>query len=204
MDFITHCLVGAGVGRLASPGPWRPQLTLAALLGSTLMDGDAWLALCGPEAYGLYHRVGSHSIFALTAVCAVSGALAMAAARVPRWRRFGWFACPNLPAGSDPGMAPWPRFLLVAGMATALHWIFDVMTGYGNLELFWPLSRRDFSLHAINTFDAPVFCATWGWYLAARHLDWPRRRETVLALIYFLAVVLYVAARLRWSTPTNW
>ena len=41
-------------------------------------------------------------------------------------------------------------------MTIGLHWSYDFITGYGNLEPFWPISSREFALRAFreNWVDA--------------------------------------------------
>lgn len=206
MDFITHSLVGAGVARLACPRrAWRPQLTLAGLLGSLLMDGDSWLIFLGPDAYGFYHRVLTHNVFALTGLALAGATLAQAAGGVARWRRFGWFCAPNLAQEEpEPERAPWGLLFTVAAAAAGLHWCYDVITGYGNLKPWWPFSQREVALRAVYSFDWVIFGLTLGWHLVIRELEWPRRREAWITAGYFVIIAGYVAARMLWGAPTCW
>lgn len=205
MDFITHTLMGAGVARHSvSRSDWLPQFTLAGMLGSLIQDGDSWLHLLGPNYYGRYHRVVSHSFPGLLTTGIAAGVLAWAAGSIPSWRRFGWFASPNLLPGLSPSRAPLLRLLFVGISAAFLHWCADAITGFGNLHLFWPWSDWEGSLHAVTSFDVLIFSATLGWHILLRSRDRPRRREAVLTGCYVLLVGLYVLARWMWTAPTVW
>jgi hypothetical protein len=206
MDFITHSLVGAGVARLTCPRrEWLPQLTLAGLLGSLLMDGDSWLVLISQDAYGLYHRVLTHNVFALGVLALAGGVAARSAGGlVAASRRFGWFVSPNLPAGELPTRAPWRYFFVIIAIASLLHWLMDLITGFGNLKPFWPLSQYSVELDAVNSLDAFILGFTVLWHVALRLLDWPRRKEAWVTGAYALVLVAYVAARLAWGPRTAW
>lgn len=205
VDFVTHSLVGAGVARLACPKrEWLPQLTLAGLLGSLLMDGDSWLIFFGPDAYGFYHRVLTHNVFALGVLSLASSGVAWGAGRVRRWRRFGWFAAPNLGGESEPGAAPWRLLIGVAIVAAIFHWLYDYITGYGNLKPLWPLSQKEYALAAVASWDTVIFSVTLGWHLLIRHLDWPRRKEAWLTAGYLAIIAAYVAGCHAWGKPTVW
>ena len=202
MDFITHSLVGAGAARMICPQrSWRPQLTLAGLLGSLAMDGDSWLALLGPHYYGLYHRVWTHNLVGLGVIALVGTCASRTAGGVAAWRRFGWFADANLPLTETPSPAPWGYLLFVSLAAAYLHLLFDMISGYGNLYPFWPWGRWEASLRAVNSFDLVVFGLTLGWHITIRRLDWPRRREAWITAAYGIILTLYVLARLRWCQP---
>lgn len=205
MDFVTHALVGAGVARLAAPQKeWLPQLTLAGLLGSLLMDGDSWLIFLGPDAYGFYHRVLTHNVFALGMLSLASSGIAWGAGRVRPWRRFGWFVSPNLPPGTEPTPAPWRIFIGIALTAAFFHWLYDFFTGYGNLKPLWPFSQKEYTLAAVASFDWLIFSVTLGWHLLIRHMDWPRRKEAWLTAAYLATIIAYVACRHAWGQPTNY
>lgn len=204
MDFITHSLVGAGVARLACPKKeWLPQLTLAGILGSTLMDGDSWIYFLGPNAYGFFHRKLTHNVFALVVLVCVGAALTRAAGRIPSWRRFGWFLAPDLPAGSVITRPPWGRLLIVGTLAAVLHDIYDIITGFGNITLFWPLSDHETTLAAVYTLDYFILGLTLSWNILTRNLDWPRRKEAWITAAYFLAMTAYVGGRWMWHRPSS-
>ena len=197
MDFVTHSLMGAGAARLIAPRrEWRPQLSLAALGGSLVMDGDSWLYLLGPNYYGFYHRLASHNVIALILIALIAATGAWSVARVCRWRRFGWFVAPNLPRGVEPSRPPWGWFFLVAAAAAFLHFCADVITGYGNMCPFWPWSKWDASLSVVSSFDQVIFWTTIAWHLLIRHLDWPRRREWPISLVYLVMMAAYIGIRL--------
>jgi len=203
MDFITHTLMGVGAARVIAPrADLRPQVCLAGVLGSLLQDGDSWLYLIGPNYYGLYHRVASHSWVGLAGIGAAAGLLAWQMGRVARWRRFGWFVHANLDARVVPPRAQLPM-LLAAGLAAAyLHWCADAITGFGNMRPFWPWSQWDASLHAVMSFDVFIFVATFGWHATTRRLNLSRKEETIFAGSYLAAIAYYVVVRVATGEPT--
>ena len=208
MDFLTHSLVGAGAARLIASKPrYLPALSLAAVAGALLIDADPWLYLIDPSYYGRYHRVVSHSIIGMIGITTISIVLAYALYRwirripVPNRSllghlpRFGWFVSPNLPEGEAAVLPPLLALVLAAMAGVGLHWCYDVITGFGNMEPFWPWSDYDASLHAVSSFDAMIFTSTLGWHLLTRQLNWPRKREVVITAVYLIAMIIYVAAR---------
>lgn len=205
MDFVTHSLMGTGAARLICPKREAlAPLSLAAVLGSLLQDGDSWLYLLGPNYYGKYHRVVSHCIWGLALVGLLSALIAWGVTAVRPWRRFGWFVSPNLARDLRPVRPHFLWFVLVAEVAACIHWCGDVITGFGNLEPFWPWSSWDASLHAVTSFDWFIFSTTLGWHLLIRQLEWPRHREAIVSAAYFAIIVLYALARLIWAEPTVW
>jgi membrane-bound metal-dependent hydrolase YbcI (DUF457 family) len=198
LDFVTHSLVGAGAARLVVRDPrLLPQLTLAALLGSLVMDGDSWLHLLGPNVYGRWHRVATHSLVGLGCCALFAAWVGWMVAGVPRWRRLGWFAADNLaPATDPPARAGFRAFAGVAALAAALHFAGDVITGFGNMLPLWPWSRWDASLLLVNSFDWVIFSTTLAWHVATRRwASGNRRRAMLLAAGWAVVVVGYLIAR---------
>lgn len=205
MDFITHTLVGTGAMRMMTPrADWRARLAPAAFLGSTLMDFDSWLALMGPDYYGRYHRVVSHSIVGLLTLSLVSAAFTWWLARRGKWERFGWYITPNLAQDESVESEPPPfvKFLAVCLVGAALHWIADVITGFGNMQPFWPWSNYDASLRAVFSFDVFLFSLTFGWHLVTRNWNFSLGRERAIGAGYFAIATCYVVGRLIWGEPT--
>ncbi len=207
MDFLTHSLVGAGAARLLCRQPNQlPQLSIAAVLGALLIDADPWLYLIDPSYYGFYHRVVTHSIVGMIGVALVSAGIVWAFYAL-LWRistnrpfttsarRFGWYVSPNLVAGEQPQRLSYHPLVAAASAGVALHWVYDVITGFGNMEPFWPLSHYDASLHAVMSFDPVIFSATLGWHILIRRLDLVRRKEVWISLGYAVGIVAYVAVR---------
>lgn len=205
MDFITHPLVGAGIARFVTPRrELLPQATLAGILASLLMDNDAWLFLLGPDAYGRYHRVFTHCILGLAFWALLSAAIVQWVACKPDWRRFGWFLTANLKPGEIPNRAPWPVLIVVAALAAAFHWLGDIISDFGNLELFWPWSDRDFSMGIVLSFDWFIFGATLSWHLLSREIIWRRKRELFLFLGWFAIVLIYLLIRYHMGHHSVW
>jgi membrane-bound metal-dependent hydrolase YbcI (DUF457 family) len=211
-------LVGAGAARLLSPRrEWIPQLTLGAVLASELQDADFWLYLIHPSYYGRYHRVASHNVWALAAIAVACAALAWLITRVKPWRRFGWFVANNLPRDSlspHDAIPAWNAnpvshagivwFIIPALAAAYLHFLGDVITGFGNVMPFWPWSHWDASLHAVSSFDVVIFSLTLAWHIVLRRFPLTRGKEWGVTGVYAGIVVLYVAARWIWGEPTVW
>jgi membrane-bound metal-dependent hydrolase YbcI (DUF457 family) len=206
MDFLTHPLAGAGAARLISPQrELRPQLCLAAVIASLLPDADSWLYLLGPNMYGRYHRVVSHTVWGLALIALVSAGIAWSVTYVRPWRRFGWFVCPNLPAPlGTPRHAGFGWCVLAALAAVMLHWLLDIITGFGNLRPFWPWSQWDASQHAVESFDWFILFWTLAWHATTRQLDMPRRKEALAGVVYAAVVAAYALLRLRYGHPTVW
>jgi hypothetical protein len=206
MDFITHTLVGTGAARLVAPRrELRPQVCLAGVLGSLLQDGDSWLFLLGPNMYGRYHRVVSHTVWGLVLIALMSAGIAWGATLVRRWRGFGWFVCPNLPPSeAKPPHVAYGWLLLAALAAVGLHWTFDIITGFGNLLPFWPWSQWDASLHAVESFDWFIFLLTLAWHAVTRQLDLPRCREAMVGVAYTATVLAYVLLLMQFGSRTVW
>ena len=203
---MTHTLVGTGVARLAAARrEWLPQLAVTAIGAGLLPDADSWLYLIDDSYYGRYHRVFSHSIWALAILAVVSVLLARAVTTPGIARRFGWFVTPNLPREGDvPTRVPWKLMFLVAFASVYLHLLGDSFTGFGNVLPLWPWSPWDASMHAVSSFDVVIFSTTIAWHLGTRQLEWPRRREAWLTAGYCVLIAVYVAGRLAWGEPTVW
>ncbi len=207
MDFLTHSLVGAGAARLLCRQPNQlPQLSIAAVLGALLIDADPWLYLIDPSYYGLYHRVVTHSIVGMVGVTLVSAGIVWTFYallwRYPEDRpfiapakRFGWFVSSNFTGDEQPQRLKYFPLVAAAGAGVALHWVYDVITGFGNMEPFWPWSRYDASLHAVISFDPVIFSATLGWHIVIRRLSLVRRKEVWISLGYAVGIAAYVAIR---------
>ncbi len=181
--------------RLATPRrELRPQAALAAVLGSLMVDNDAWLFLIDPAWYGYYHRIVTHSVVGMAALTIVNGLLAYGVLSWARARRFGWFVNENLP-GASPPRAPLIFLIGIAGMAVMLHWCADAVTAFGNMEPLWPWVRKDVSLGWVNSIDIVVMGLTVVWHLATRELEWPRRKEIMLGLYWLLAVGAYIVMK---------
>ncbi|MCE5231638.1 metal-dependent hydrolase [bacterium] len=205
MDFITHSLVGAGVARVINPRPkWLPLATLTGALGSLLMDSDSWLALLGPNAYGIYHRKITHCIVALVFWVIVSVLIVQAVACVKKWRRFGWFLTPNLPQGETPTRAPWGMLILIAAIAAAFHWMGDAITGFGNLVPFFPWNTWEVNMGLVLSFDWFIFGATLSWHLASRNMNLSRKREYLLAACWLISIAIYLSIRFQMGIRTAW
>lgn len=206
MDFVTHTLMGVGLARLAAPRRDQvAQYSLAGMLGSLLPDFDSWLIFLGPNSYGFYHRVITHSLVALICIGAIAGAITWGLASVTGYRRFGWFVAPNLSADTaSPPRAPVVALMAVALAAAGVHWLADYITGFGNLKPFWPWSQREYSLGAVHSFDAFICGTTLVWHLALRRLSLPKSREAVLTAAYAAVIIAYVVLRVLYFERTAW
>ncbi|MCC6546664.1 metal-dependent hydrolase [Candidatus Sumerlaeota bacterium] len=206
MDFVTHSLVGVGIGRLAAPTRGHlPAYCLAGMLGGLLPDSDSWLALLGPNIYGLYHRVITHSIVGLLACGVGAGLVALLAARAKRTRRFGWFVTENLSDADVAGLKlSFPRLIAVGVCGAALHWMMDWITGFGNMKPFWPWSDRAYRLGAVYSFDWMICSMTLAWHIGVRRWAPSCRNEILIALAYAVCVSAYVFMRWHQGSDTVW
>lgn len=205
MDFITHSLIGANTAKLLARGQGElPTMSLAAVLASLLMDGDSWLALLGPAMYGRWHRVASHSIPGLLVCAGVSAGIAVLVWRFRPARRFGWFVSDNLPPDAEVSSVPFRRLIALCTACAFLHAAGDLITGFGNMKLAWPLAEVDFSLHAVTSFDWPIFCGTLIWHVASRRVPAGSSVLRPMGGAWVAIVALYVAARLAFGAPTVW
>jgi membrane-bound metal-dependent hydrolase YbcI (DUF457 family) len=203
MDFITHSLMGSGAARLATREPDRlPQMSMAALLGALLPDADPWLYLIDPAWYGFYHRVVSHSLIGLVVISLLCAGIVRLFHRIRRWRRFGWFVSPNPPPGASPPAVPFLLLWAVALMAGLLHFVFDTITGFGNMLPLWPWSHWDASLKIVTSFDPVIAGSTLLWFLVMRWREWPRRIEWRWTAAYAALLIIYLLLRARFGQPT--
>ena len=206
MDFVTQTLMGVGIARIASPSRDKfSQCCLAGALGSLLPDADSWLVLMGPNAYGFYHRVFTHSIVGLVGTAVVAGTLAWVINKRPAWRRFGWFVAPNIRINTPPpSPVVLPALIWIAIAAAAAHWCADFITGFGNLKPMWPWSQREFTLGAVTSFDPFILLLTVAWHLLTRNFVMPRSREALLGACYALILSIYVVFRWHYGARTVW
>lgn len=198
--------MGVGIGRLAAPSRAQvPAYSLAGMLGGLLPDGDSWLALLGPNMYGKYHRVITHSIVGLIVCGIAAGAIAWYVARARRTRRFGWFVTENLKDADVVGLNfSVPRLIAVGMCGAVMHWVMDWITGFGNLKPFWPWAENEYFLGAVYSFDWFIFFLTLGWHVAMRTMGLSGRKEVAVAACYFVAVAIYVFARWMAGAHTVW
>ncbi len=157
MDIITHPLVAGLAGYQPAASSFADD---AAGILATRVDNDSWLFLLWPDAYGRYHRVFTHCLPGLIFWTFFSAALVQAVACVKKWRCFGWFLTPNLPQSEIPPRASWRLLIAVSAGAVAFHWLLDIPSDFGNLELLYPWSDKEFSLGIVASFDWVIFGAT--------------------------------------------
>lgn len=197
MDFVTHTLMSVGAMRIISPKKeWRPQLSLAAILGSVAQDADLWLFFLGDSFYGKYHRTISHTFYGLVLIAIIAAIITWAVSLNKSVRKFGWFVEDNLKNNSIlVEHIPFVWFLLISLTAVSVHWIGDLITGFGNLMPFYPLSSWDPSLRLVNSFDWFIFSLTLFWYVVIRKLDLPKKKELFCNSGYFFILIIYLICR---------
>lgn len=206
VDVVTHILSGTSTARLLTGSHRRVRAPmLAATFGSLFPDVDFWLYWVGPEFFGSYHRMVSHSIPGLLIVSLVAGSLAW-------WiSHRAWFR--RVPMGFVPGVEPrsqdiatsWTQCILFAAWAAHLHFWFDWITGWG-LMPFWPFSSVDYSLKAVSSFDSIVWGLTLAFW-AVLHITLRtntseaapiKSTHRFMGVAYVIILAAYVI--LKWST----
>lgn len=133
MDAATHILDGLAIGVGLAKGKAHPVAVAAAgLLGALAPDIDVVFLIKGWQNYRLYHRVYTHTFWALPILAALVTVL------VAAWIRFeGW------------------KFLYWTALGAAVtHIILDMGPRFP-LRFFWPLSNVDLATGAIS-FHSPI------------------------------------------------
>jgi len=134
MDPITHALIGmavsaAGQDKLSLLNP----VTIAAVAGSVIPDGDIILQAWGGALYLKHHRGISHSIIGIAVESIIVG-----------------FALKLLyPSASLLNLVLW------SFIGTLTHIISDVLNSYG-ARIFWPFSNKKKSLSLLTITDPVV------------------------------------------------
>jgi inner membrane protein len=130
MDPITHSLAAAALLAVARPAPsGLDAASLACLAGSLVPDLDIVCRAWGQQAYLNHHRRFSHSLFGL----AVQGGIVALLHTL-------------VSGGFSSQVLLW---YLLGGLS---HVLLDSLNYYG-VALFWPFSRRIFSLGLLNLLD---------------------------------------------------
>ena len=148
MDPITHLATGALGFQATQKQVGNPRFyVLYCLLASVIPDGDNFVSSFGPEAYLLYHRGLSHSIFM---------APVLALVLVGIYRIF------------VRDMEFWKVYLAGIGLVL-LHIFMDVITGYGT-QILAPFSNLRASLDWVFIVDPILLLSMFiliglGWFL---------------------------------------
>lgn len=134
MDPITHGLIGIALSTLSGhPMQLNDPVFLGCTLGAMLPDLDIVAHLKGRLNYLLKHRGASHSLVALTGM-----ALGLSTAL--------HFIFPT---------TPWTNVFFWTLVGTMSHGTLDLLNSYG-AELFWPFSRKKFTVDMIMLTDPVV------------------------------------------------
>ena len=157
MDPVTHIMSGALGGKLAQARFGKRRIFWFCVLAAIVPDVDNLLGMLGPEAYLLYHRGVTHSVF---------GGVALALLLAGAWRLF------------DKSL-PFARGALIAYACILLHIFLDLITSYGTL-IFAPLTNARYALNAIFIID-PVYTIAMILFLIAAKLWKKHSRRIVVA-----------------------
>ncbi len=163
MDPITHIASGALGGKLAQSRFETRQFFWFCVLAAWLPDIDNILGVLGPEAYLLYHRGITHSVF---------GGVALAALLTGVWKLFS-------------RRFPFGRGVAMAYALILLHIFLDLITSYGTL-IFTPLTNERYTINAIFIIDLIYTFAMLFFLLAARRWKTHAKRIAIAGLLWVL------------------
>ncbi len=155
MDPVTHIAAGALGGKLAQAGFDKRQIFWFCVLAAWIPDIDNLLGLLGPEAYLLYHRGFTHSVFG-------GAILALLLAGV--WKLFG-------------RTFPFAGGVLLGYACILLHIFLDLITSYGTL-IFFPLTRARYTINSIFIID-PIYTIAMILFLVAAKIRKTHARRIV-------------------------
>lgn len=185
MDPVTHIASGALGGKLAQSRFEKRQFFWFCVVAAWLPDVDNFLGMLGPEAYLLYHRGVTHSVF---------GGLALALLLAASWKLFS-------------RAFPFAKGAAIAYACILLHIFLDLITSYGTL-IFAPLTRARYTINAIFIIDLIYTIAMILFLVSGRIWKKHAKRFALAGLCWVLlyplaafgvnkAVTKYYAARLE-------
>ncbi len=165
MDPVTHIASGALGGKLAQSRFEKRQFFWFCVSAAWLPDIDNFLGMLGPEAYLLYHRGITHSVF---------GGVALALLLTGVWKLFS-------------REFPFRRGVAIAYACILMHIFLDLITSYGTL-IFTPLTNARYTINAIFIIDL-VYTFTMLFFLFAVR-RWKAHAKQI-AIAGLLWVLLY-------------
>jgi inner membrane protein len=170
MDIVHHGVIAAaGMVALTVEGHVGPGVAFAA--ASVLPDADVAMMALGKRAYLKNHQAATHSIPFLIIMALALGYLLQVE------QTFAW----NVPIAAFIGLL--------------LHILLDLSNTYG-IAVFWPISKKRFSLDAIFFIDT----VAWGMTVSLSVLAYLLKASWVFYLLLpfmFLYVVFKYFLRLR-------
>ena len=185
MDPVTHIASGAFGGKLAQAKFEKRQFFWFCVVAAWLPDIDNLLGMLGPEAYLLYHRGITHSVF---------GAVALALLFAGLWKLIS-------------KAFPFAKGAVIAYACILLHIFLDLITSYGTL-IFAPLTRARYTINAIFIVDLIYTLTMITFLICARKWKQYSRRIALAGLCWVLlypltafaankAITRYYAQRLQ-------
>jgi inner membrane protein len=163
LDPVTHIASGALGGKLAGSRFDKRQFFWFCVLAAWLPDIDNFLGMLGPEAYLLYHRGITHSVF---------GGVALALALTGVWKLFS-------------KAFPFARGTAIAYACILMHIFLDLITSYGTL-IFAPLTNARYTINAIFIIDLIYTFTMIFFLLAAKHWKAHGRRIAIAGVLWVL------------------
>ncbi|HHU62894.1 MAG TPA: metal-dependent hydrolase [Clostridiales bacterium] len=134
MDPVSHGIVGAAIGSLSggSLNLSNPYL-VGSVIGAVIPDGDIILRLKGNYSYLKNHRGASHSLFGLAVISAL-------------------LTCVLIKIYSGYNFISLMFWVFMGGLS---HSLTDMLNSYG-VQLFWPKTKKKFSLSLLMLVDLPL------------------------------------------------
>jgi inner membrane protein len=163
LDPVTHIASGALSGKLAQAHFEKKQFFWFCVAAAWLPDIDNFLGMLGPEAYLLYHRGITHSVF---------GGIVLALLLAGVWKMFS-------------RSFPLTTGAVIAYACILLHIFLDLITSYGTL-IFAPLTRARYTINAIFIVDLIYTLAIILFLVCARNWKTHSRRIVLAGLCWVL------------------
>jgi membrane-bound metal-dependent hydrolase YbcI (DUF457 family) len=188
MDTITHGIAGALIGKGFFSRKAARVAIFSASIGAMFPDIDVIVDIFSrdPLAIVKYHRVITHSFFALPFFAAALAWLTRAGARFLR-DRYAQF--------KDLESPSWAMLTLIYAIGIASHIILDGMTSFGT-QMWYPLSRQRVAWDLLFILD---FCFT-ALVLLPQFVAWIySRRDKAASRAVALWLILSVAAFVIWK-----
>ncbi|MBA1335104.1 MAG: hypothetical protein HPY66_0726 [Firmicutes bacterium] len=167
MDPLTHAVIGAGTYALSGGSvSISNPLFAGCIAGALVPDLDIVARLWNDYHYLRHHRGSSHS---LAGMLPMSAATAMILSKL-------------LPGGSFYGVLLWTYIGCLS------HAFFDFFNSYG-AQLFWPVSRKKYSLSVLKIFDffIIIFFAAMLFY---RNSSWAYKGIIILFCVFYFGLLV--------------
>lgn len=171
MDPITHAIIGAGVFALSGGDISLAEPALiGCIAGSVAPDLDIAAKMYNDYYYLKHHRGSSHSFAGVLMIgLGVAAVLSLLFSGSSFLKLFGW---------------------TFAGGFT--HILFDLLNSYG-AQLFWPVSKKKYSLSLLKIFDLVIVTLGAAAILFNR---WPVLRVSIVIIFGLYVTLLGIMRRM--------